>query len=293
MLLAVYESIRGGYIAAAITVAATLMLAACGLQTPPSRGPVSVRVTSDFGARLVCAATDAHGAGMTALRLSERTCRGSNGPQSNSPRGWSVYVDGVVASARTVVKPGERVWWDRHAQFGKTAAVVGAFPEPFLHGLGGRRLPTEIACGASVTATCQRVASTLTRLGVPAASQALGGGSGQDSLTLAVGTWHELRSEIAALLLARGPAASGVFARFGGSGGSLTLLDARGHSVAALGRGAGLVAAVTEGHQPPTWLVTGTDAAGVAAAARALNASLLSDRFALAVSGGHYLPLPR
>jgi hypothetical protein len=60
-----------------------------------------------------------------------------------------------------------------------------------------------------------------------------------------------------------------------------------------LRRSAGLVAAVTEGRSPPTWIITGIDRNGVAAAARALSTGPLSDRFALAISGGHYLPLPR
>lgn len=294
MLPAVYEALGGRRITAPVMLAAALVLAGCGLQTPASRGPVSVRVTSDFGARLLCAATLAHGAGMTAPELSRRACRGGGGPQGSSPRGWSLYLDGVAASTRATVKPGERVWWDQHASSVSTAAVVGAFPEPFLHGLKGRRLPTAVACASGMEATCRRVASTLARLGVPAATQALGGGSGQDSLTVEVGTWRELRAELVATLLARGPTDSGVFARFGGaSSGSLILLDARGRSVATLGRGAGLVAAVTEGQAPPTWLITGTDTEGVMAAARALTPSLLSDRFALAVSGGHYLRLPR
>ena len=294
MLLSVYEALGGRHIVAAVTLVAALVLAGCGLQTPASRGPVSVRVTSDFGAHPLCAASFAHGAGKTAAELSQRACRGSGDSPGSSPGGWSLYIDGVAAGASATVNPGERVWWDRHPSSASTAAVVGAFPEPFLHGLKGRRLPTEVACASGMAATCGRVASTLVHLGVPAATQALGGGSGQDSLTVEVGTWRELRAELVAALLARGPAASGVFARFGGaSGDSLILLDARGHQVATLGRAAGLVAAVTKGQAPPTWLITGTDAEGVAAAARAFNPRVLSDRFALAVRGGDYLPLPR
>jgi hypothetical protein len=42
----------------------------------------------------------------------------------------------------------------------------------------------------------------------------------------------------------------------------------------------------------PTWLVTGTDVAGVDAAARAFNADALHDHFALAVQGGTTYPVP-
>ncbi len=42
----------------------------------------------------------------------------------------------------------------------------------------------------------------------------------------------------------------------------------------------------------PTWLITGTDAAGVAAAAQALTPARLADRFALVVHGGTDTPVP-
>ena len=60
-----------------------------------------------------------------------------------------------------------------------------------------------------------------------------------------------------------------------------------------LGSGAGLVAATAQGSGPPTWLVTGTDAAGVLAAASSLNAASLRDHFALATAGGQRLPVPQ
>jgi hypothetical protein len=59
-----------------------------------------------------------------------------------------------------------------------------------------------------------------------------------------------------------------------------------------LGRGAGLIAATTEGSQEPTWLITGTDAAGVAAAAAAFTPAALHGHFALALQGGRRLPVP-
>jgi hypothetical protein len=40
------------------------------------------------------------------------------------------------------------------------------------------------------------------------------------------------------------------------------------------------------------WLITGTDATGVLAAARALTPAALHDHFALAVQGATELPIP-
>jgi predicted nicotinamide N-methyase len=72
----------------------------------------------------------------------------------------------------------------------------------------------------------------------------------------------------------------------------LELLDPRGDAVLTLGKGAGLVAATAEGSGEPTWLITGTDPAGVAAAAAAVTPSALHDHFALAVQGHRRLPVP-
>ncbi|MCX6385860.1 MAG: hypothetical protein NTV40_04375, partial [Solirubrobacterales bacterium] len=60
-----------------------------------------------------------------------------------------------------------------------------------------------------------------------------------------------------------------------------------------LGAGAGLVAATSIGEQAPTWIVTGTDDAGVLAAARMLTEAALAGHFALALApGGRHLRVP-
>ena len=82
-----------------------------------------------------------------------------------------------------------------------------------------------------------------------------------------------------------------MFARLDPSG-RIELLDERGKVVRALGRGGGLVAATAIEAQRPTWVVTGADAAGVAAAAAALSEDELEDRFAIAVDEGKPVPLP-
>jgi hypothetical protein len=59
-----------------------------------------------------------------------------------------------------------------------------------------------------------------------------------------------------------------------------------------LGAGAGLVAATADSSSEPVWLITGTDRAGVSAAAKALTPGRLRDHFALAVQGGSDFPVP-
>jgi hypothetical protein len=55
---------------------------------------------------------------------------------------------------------------------------------------------------------------------------------------------------------------------------------------------AGLIAATAQGSSEPTWLITGTDPAGVAAAAAAFTPAALHDHFALAVQGARTFPVP-
>jgi hypothetical protein len=213
-------------------------------------------------------------------------------------RDWFYYVNGVQArmgAASTAVHGGDRIWWDLHdwSAADSVPAVVGSFPEPFLHGVQGRRLPTTLECARGASAACKQVASQLKAVGVPVATQLLGTGSGTDSLAVLVGTWKDLHGTFAGDLIAHGPSASGVYARFTGSGdNSLELLDPRGRVVRRLGTDAGLVAATAQGSAQPTWLVTGTDGAGVSGAASALTASRLHDHFAVAVRGGADLPVP-
>jgi hypothetical protein len=170
--------------------------------------------------------------------------------------------------------------------------VVGSFPEPFRHGLGGKRLPTTIECAGDVAAACTHVAAVLGHAGIPTASQLLGAASGQDSLTVVVGTWRDISRELAATLLARGPASSGVYARFGRGGDSLQLLDPHADVVRTLKSPVGMIAALAQRGAPPTWLVVGSDPAGVRTAARAMSATSLHNHFALAVSGGRRFSVP-
>ena len=134
---------------------------------------------------------------------------------------WFYYVNGIEAAqgaATTAVHRGDRIWWDLHdwTVTDSVPAVVGSFPEPFVHGIGGKRLPTVVECAKDAGSACATVSAELKAVGVPVASQLLGTGSGTDSLGVLVGTWRDMRGVIAASLIAHGPSRSGVYARFAG-----------------------------------------------------------------------------
>ncbi len=296
--------------ATAMAIAWCVAIAGCGLGPGPGTSDVTLTVTRDFGSRLVGRVVERHVPGSeTVMRMLERhfevatkygggfveQIAGYSG--SSTQRDWFYYVNGSEAargSAGTAVHRGDHIWWDLHdwSAADHIPAVVGSFPEPFVSGSGGRRLPTVLECARDVEVACTRVTDELGKLGIPVANQLLGTGSGTDSVTLEVGTWRELRGQIVVQLIEQGPGSSGVYARFTGSGRQLELLDPHGRSVRTLAAGAGLVAATAQGSGAPTWLVTGTDRAGVADAAQALTPTALRDHFALAVQSGRALPLP-
>jgi hypothetical protein len=108
-----------------------------------------------------------------------------------------------------------------------------------------------------------------------------------------VGVWLKIRAVGHVSTIEEGPRASGVYARYSAGGSTLTVLDERGRTVAALGVGTGLIAATRHGQDAPVWVVSGTDKAGVQRAAGALNVGDLRDRFALVLdSAGAKLPVP-
>jgi len=295
----------------AIAIAAAVAIAGCGLGAGKGTSHVTLTVTRSFGTTPIGSITEQHVPGSeTVMRMLERSFRvdtrygggfveSIDGLSGNSSRlDWFYYVNGIeapVGAAGTAVHAGDRIWWDLHdwSATDSIPAVVGSFPEPFVHGSGGRRLPTALQCASDVGAACTRVEDELSAIGVPVATQLLGTGSGTDSLGVLVGTWRDLRSALVASFIEQGPSASGVYARFAGSSGeALELLGPHAQVVRTLGAGAGLIAATAQSSAEPTWLVTGTDSAGVAAAAAALTPGALRDHFALAVQGSTDLPVP-
>lgn len=296
--------------ATAGAIAVAVALAGCGLGAGKGTSDVAVAVTRDFGEATLGSANEPKVPGsQTVMRLLERsfhvTTRFGGGfvqsidghSGTSSRRDWFYYVNGLQASlgaAGTAVHKGDRIWWDLHdwSATNSVPAVVGSFPEPFVHGTEGRRLPTTLACATDAKAACNRVAAEFKAIGIATPTVLIGTGSGPDSLAVVVGTWRDLHGELAATLIEHGPGSSGVYARFAQDGTKLQLLNPGGRVVRTLGPGAGLIAATGQGATGTVWMITGTDAAGVSAAAAALTPTRLRDHFALAVAGKDSFPLP-
>jgi hypothetical protein len=222
----------------------------------------------------------------------------AGGRQRGRPVDWFFYVNGIESeegAASVRLSAGDRVWWDHH-DWGaamRIPAVVGSFPEPFTSARRGKRIPIRIDCANDAVADCRVVRDKLEAAGADVGGTGtVGTRAGPEVLRLLVGRWREVRADPTAGRLEKGPKVSGVFARPSADGTRFSLLDARGGVVRTLGGGAGLVAATRFLDQQPTWVVTGTDTAGVKAAASALVESRLRDRFAVAVEGRQDVPLP-
>jgi Domain of unknown function (DUF4430) len=296
--------------AALLAIACSMAIGGCGLGAGAGTSGVTLTVTQGFGGHQIAQIDKSHVPGSeTVMRMLERSFRvgtryGGGFVQSINglaPGGadtdWFYYVNGVQApkgAAGTSVHAGDHIWWDLHDYSATQSipAVVGSFPEPFVNGIAGKRYPVTIECATDVGSACKRVTAAMNADHVPAAPQLLGTGSGPDTLGIVVGTWKEIRSQVAAELVAYGPGASGVYARFVDHGAGLALLDPSGHVARTLGAGAGLIAATADSSSVPTWMITGTDVAGVTAAARALTPQALHNHFALAVQGATTLPVP-
>jgi hypothetical protein len=288
--------------------ALALVIAGCGLGAGPGRSDVGVTVTRDFGDHQIASRFEPTIPGSeTVLQLLERHFRigteygggfidsinGFAGSSSSGHYDWFYFVNGVLAPAgagTTNVHNGDRIWWDLHdwVENDGVPAVVGSYPDPFLSGVGGRRYPTRVECVAGFAVACGHVDRSLARLGIHARGPGVG-----DALRVVVGPWSVLASTPLGALLAGGPKNSGVYAYFSDAGGVLDLLNPHGATARVLRTDAGLIAAtVASGSTLPIWFVTGTDTAGVDAAAAAFNVSRLHDHFALAVDAGGSLPIP-
>jgi len=299
----------------AVLVCALAVLPGCGFGEgeTSSRG-VSLTVTRDFGSeRLGRGFSEGRARGDTAMRQLQRSYRVdtrygggfvqeidgvAGGREGGRQVDWFYYVNGIempVGSAERTLSGGERVWWDHHPwdEAQRIPAVVGSFPEPFVSGLEGKRFPVRLVCMTSEERSCDEVETRLEDAGVRGISRSVYQQSqGEQIVRVLVGTWADVRRDGPTRRLERGPGASGVFARPSESGSEIELLDSTGAAVRTLGAGGGLVAATSLEAQGPTWLVTGTDDVGVAAAAASLTEERLRERFAVAIDGGRDVPLP-
>jgi hypothetical protein len=140
-----------------------LCLAACGAEgkAPSADGAgATLWVTQDRGAKVVFTADVP--AGLNAIQALDRKAdvgtryggryvQSVSGVEGSLGKGqdWFYFVNGIepdVGGVEVKLHAGDVVWWDFRKWSGDEdePVVVGAFPEPFLHGWGGERRPAEV-----------------------------------------------------------------------------------------------------------------------------------------------------
>jgi len=292
------------------------LLAGCGFGAGEELGGdgVQLRVTRDFGQRPLGALREEKvREDQTVMRLLTskfdvdtryggrfvQSIDGLAGGGATGGDDWFFYVNGVESSegaAEFELSPGDRVQWDYRPWnvAMDVKAIVGAFPEPFLHGLEGRRRPVRVECQDAGSEPCRTARDRLNDAGVPTAESTVGAPNTQTVTRLVVARWPEARIVRGAPELESGPESSGVFARFADDGESLELLDEDGDVARTVhpGDGTGLVVALQPRAEELVWIVTGLDDEALVAAARALREGKLRDAFAVAVTGDRVEKLP-
>jgi len=142
-----------------LVACALVLLTGCGHERTGS-GSASLWVTRDRGATVLLVQTVP--AGLTAMQALDKkadisTRYGGRYVQSidgvegdiSKRRDWFWFLNGIEADRSAAdyrLRPGDVEWWDFRSWSGemREPVVVGAFPEPFLHGWDGRVRPVAV-----------------------------------------------------------------------------------------------------------------------------------------------------
>jgi hypothetical protein len=143
----------------ALLLVAACLLAGCG-EEAAGEGQARLWVTRDRGAEVVMDTSVP--AGISALealrqkaevetRYGGRFVQAVNGIEGDlaQQRDWFWFVNGYEgdrSAADYELHDGDVLWWDHRSWAGemRQPVVVGAFPEPFLHGYDGKRRPAVV-----------------------------------------------------------------------------------------------------------------------------------------------------
>lgn len=232
-----------------------------------------------------------------------------NGMQSNSGgltgknHDWFYFINGIcadVGAPEYILRAGEKVWWDYHA-WGNTGltnpAVIGCYPEPFVHGYRGKSGPTTVMSSAANSSLAQAVQQAL---------QAQGAASVQCSALnnellqnrpgpiIVVGTWDELKQLPWLDGFNKSFRKNGTSVHFKDDG--VELLDGRGKVIQNSGPGTGIIAASAAGlgNYKVLWLLAGTDQNGLQNAVNTMvhHPQQLNGLYHAAVISGQVIRLP-
>ena len=155
---------------------AALIAASCGAGGTAD-GTATVWVTRDRGTTVLLVRTVP--AGLTAMQALDRVAdvqtryggrfvQAIDGIESSATRrrDWFYFINGYDAdrgATEYTLHPGDVEWWDYRpwTSPGEVAVVVGAFPEPFLHGFDGKTRPARVSCQTRLRRACAKLAELI------------------------------------------------------------------------------------------------------------------------------------
>jgi hypothetical protein len=167
-----------------------LALAGCGGEGPTAAdGTARLWVTRDRGSDVLVETTvPARQTLLRALRSKAKVTTRYGGAFVQSINGvegslrhhedWFWFVNGLAGDRSAVsyrLRDGDVAWWDYRDWSGDAMleVVPGAFPEPFLHGYGGKIRPAAVRYAAGLRLDAERVARVLVTDDVAASGTAV------------------------------------------------------------------------------------------------------------------------
>lgn len=187
---------------------------------------------------------------------------------------WFIYANGLLTNVGALdytLHPGDVGHWDFHdwSFHAFIPAIIGDFPEPFVHGYEGKFCPTIVVYEHNLREDADAVAIKLSQLGVESIStksvDELSEHEKESCNLLLLGNMDcELISELNQVWKRLG-----FFARF--EEGKLVVLNPKGEVAAEYGAGSGLIQATQSLWNPKgigvcenvVWMVSGTNEVGV------------------------------
>jgi hypothetical protein len=227
---------------------------------------------------------------------------GTKGTQQD----WFICINGIQSNTGALdytMHHGDVQRWDFHHWNFRMfiPAIVGDFPEPFLHGYGGQVEPTIIVYDDGFKQNAEELEDTMIGLGVAnVSSQPISELSDDDkrnaNLIIIGNTDGEMITELNSVWNRLG-----FFAHF--EDGGLEVYTGTGEKAAEYGPGTGIIQATQSPWNPKgtgacenvVWMISGTDEAGVEDAVEALvnRSDELQHTFAVVLADGEIIKVPQ
>lgn len=197
--------------------------------------------------------------------------KSDNGGIGGQRKDWFYFVNGVCADVGAMgyeLSKHDIVWWDYHPWESMSAntAVIGCYPEPFIHGYAGKIEPTIIMTSSDKLSLANSLKKSLESKGVidikikELSEKLLENRLGP---TILIGQWDELKNMKYLTELNSAYKKTGINLYFTDNG--VELLKYDGTVAKKVKNKVGIIASIGEGlgDHKPLWLIIGTDDEGL------------------------------